>query len=98
MQVDDEVDTWDNVEMRKRQGSYYTLQVIVRYLVDRALGHYLVGKTTAETRDLRVLDPSCGSGSFLIYAYVDLDPQSAEIATANLMMPALADQATVDYA
>jgi hypothetical protein len=159
VQVGDTVETRDNVEMRKKQGSYYTPQVIVRYLVDRALGHYLVGKTADEIHDLRVLDPSCGSGSFLIYAYqvladfyrgeiarleaeaearrqtlaqqglspleirielsthlttirrlrdypslilqqhlygVDVDPQAAEIATVNLMMQAMADQATIE--
>ncbi len=77
--------TRDNLETRKKQGSYYTPQVIVRYLVDTTLGRYLYGtadgqpdgqpvtgetrKTSREIRDLRVLDSACGSGSFLIYAY-----------------------------
>ncbi len=76
--------TSDNLETRKKQGSYYTPQVIVRYLVDQSLGRYLYGtedghpptdpraaahKTAADVRELRILDPSCGSGSFLIYAY-----------------------------
>ncbi|MBN1284134.1 MAG: N-6 DNA methylase, partial [Anaerolineae bacterium] len=75
----------DNLETRKKQGTYYTPQVIVRYLVDNSLGRYLYGtqdgkpdgepaagatrKTAADIRDLRVLDSACGSGSFLIYAY-----------------------------
>lgn len=79
------VETADNLETRKKQGSYYTPQVIVRYLVDTTLGRYLYGtqngradgqplageqrKTAADIRDLRVLDAACGSGSFLIYAY-----------------------------
>lgn len=79
------VTTRDNLETRKKQGSYYTPQVIVRYLVDTTLGRYLYGtangqpdgdpvdgetyKTSWEIRDLRVLDSACGSGSFLIYAY-----------------------------
>jgi hypothetical protein len=77
--------TRDNLETRKKQGSYYTPQVIVRYIVDNSLGRYLYGtengkpegkpvegehrKTSAEIGDLRVLDAACGSGSFLIYAY-----------------------------
>jgi hypothetical protein len=85
VQRDGEIVTADNLETRKKQGSYYTPQVIVRYLVDHSLGRYLYGtanglsdgdplpgerrKTAAEIRDLRVLDPACGSGSFLIYAY-----------------------------
>lgn len=79
------VTTRDNLETRKKQGSYYTPQVIVRYIVDNSLGRYLYGtengkqdgqpipgetrKTAADIRDLRVLDSACGSGSFLIYAY-----------------------------
>ncbi|MBK8022309.1 MAG: N-6 DNA methylase [Chloroflexi bacterium] len=75
----------DNLETRKKQGSYYTPQVIVRYIVDNSLGRWLYGtrdgrpdgepvegegrKTSAELADLRVLDSACGSGSFLIYAY-----------------------------
>ncbi len=79
------VTTRDNLETRKKQGSYYTPQVIVQYIVDNSLGRYLYAtangkadgeplpdetrKTSADIRDLRVLDSACGSGSFLIYAY-----------------------------
>jgi hypothetical protein len=82
---DGSIATADNLETRKKQGSYYTPQVIVRYIVDNSLGRYLYGtengqpdgtpvpgearKTSAEIHDLRVLDSACGSGSFLIYAY-----------------------------
>jgi hypothetical protein len=85
VQVNGNIKTADNLETRKKQGSYYTPQVIVRYVVDNALGRYLYGttdgrpdgeplasehpKTAADVRGLRVLDPACGSGSFLIYAY-----------------------------
>ncbi|MBP6802504.1 MAG: N-6 DNA methylase [Chloroflexi bacterium] len=79
------IETVDNLETRKKQGSYYTPQVIVRYLVDNSLGRYLYGttdgqpdgpplagesrKTAVAIQELRVIDPACGSGSFLIYAY-----------------------------
>jgi hypothetical protein len=85
VQVGGQVLTRDNLETRKKQGSYYTPQVIVRYLVDNSLGRYLYGtangqpagdplpdeprKTAADIRQLRMIDPACGSGSFLIYAY-----------------------------
>lgn len=75
----------DNLETRRKQGSYYTPQYIVRYIVDHSLGRWLYGtydgkpngmripdearKTAADIRDLRILDSACGSGSFLIYAY-----------------------------
>lgn len=70
-----EVQTSDNLETRKKQGSYYTPQVIVRYLVDNSLGKVLSGEgqdarpTAADIQKLRVIDPACGSGGFLIYAY-----------------------------
>ncbi len=83
--TDGGVTTRDNLETRKKQGSYYTPQVIVRHLVDTTLGRVLYGtvngkpdgepvpgearKTSRDIRDLRVLDSACGSGSFLIYAY-----------------------------
>jgi hypothetical protein len=84
-QSNGDVITVDNLETRKKQGSYYTPQVIVRYLVDNSLGRYLYAtadgqpdgellpnerrKTALDIRELRVLDPACGSGSFLICAY-----------------------------
>lgn len=77
--------TQDNLETRKKQGSYYTPQYIVQYIVDQTLGKYLYAthdgkpngvalpdgrrKTYEDIQDLRVLDSACGSGSFLIYAY-----------------------------
>lgn len=82
---DNVVTSRDNLETRKKQGSYYTPQVIVSYLVDNSLGRYLYGtengkpdgkpvegesrKTSADIRNLHVLDSACGSGSFLINAY-----------------------------
>ncbi|WP_420645518.1 Eco57I restriction-modification methylase domain-containing protein [Candidatus Leptofilum sp.] len=72
---DDAIQTSDNLETRKKQGSYYTPQVIVRYLVDNSLGKILSGDgqaappKAAEIQNLRVIDPACGSGGFLIYAY-----------------------------
>jgi hypothetical protein len=41
------ITTRDNLETRKKQGSYYTPQVIVRYIVDNSLGRYLFGTKTA---------------------------------------------------
>ena len=79
------VETRDNLETRKKQGSYYTPQYIVQYIVNQTLGRYLYAtydgkpdgiampgvkrKTSKEIRDLRLLDSACGSGSFLIYAF-----------------------------
>lgn len=54
---------------RKEQGIYYTPTDIVKYIVDNTLGEILKEKKPEEIRKLRVLDPACGSGSFLIKAF-----------------------------
>lgn len=66
-------------EVKKAGGVYYTPTYIVRYIVKQTLGAALEGKTPAQAsgtdsrmknaRPIRVLDPACGSGSFLIEAY-----------------------------
>ena len=59
----------DKPEVRKAGGVYYTPTYIVDYIVDSTVGALLNGKTPAQAAKLRVLDPACGSGSFLTGAY-----------------------------
>ena len=75
----------DKPEVRKAGGVYYTPTYIVDYIVRHTVGALLVDKTPAEisgtvsskrtktaqpaVHPLAVLDPACGSGSFLIGAY-----------------------------
>ncbi len=55
---------------RKEQGIYYTPKFIVDYIVEHALGPVLDRcKTISDLQKVRVLDPACGSGSFLIAAF-----------------------------
>jgi hypothetical protein len=56
---------------RKSQGIYYTPQFIVRYIIQNTLGVAL--QHGADPLTIRVLDPACGSGSFLIEAFDYLD-------------------------
>ncbi len=56
-------------EVRKAGGVYYTPTYIVDYIVKNTVGKLLEGKTPREAVKLTVLDPACGSGSFLIAAY-----------------------------
>ena len=54
---------------RKEQGIYYTPSYIVDYIVKNALGPVLDKcKTIEDIKKIKVLDPACGSGSFLIKA------------------------------
>lgn len=54
---------------RKEQGIYYTPRFIVDYIVENALSPVL-GKceSVGDLQKIKVLDPACGSGSFLIKA------------------------------
>jgi len=56
-------------ELRKAEGVYYTPTYIVDYIVENTLGKLLTDKTPKEAAKLRILDPACGSGSFLLGAY-----------------------------
>lgn len=56
-------------EVRKAGGIYYTPTYIVDYIVKNTVGKLLEGKTPKQVNDIKILDPACGSGSFLIGAY-----------------------------
>jgi len=62
----------DKPEVKKAGGVYYTPTYIVDYIVEHTVGKLLEGKTPKEVAKLRVLDPACGSGSFLLGAYQTL--------------------------
>ncbi len=56
-------------EVRKAGGVYYTPQYIVDYIVEHTVGELVKDKTPGQVSKLRVLDPACGSGSFLLGAF-----------------------------
>jgi len=60
-------------EVRKSGGVYYTPTHVVDYLVQRTVGTLLEeARTPKKAASLKVIDPACGSGSFLIRAYQTL--------------------------
>ena len=59
-------------EVRKAGGVYYTPQYIVDYIVQKTVGPLVDGKTPKQLETLAVLDPACGSGTFLLGAYDSL--------------------------
>ena len=56
-------------EVRKAGGVYYTPTEIVDEIVAKTLGQELEGKSPRAAFNIKVLDPACGSGSFLLGAY-----------------------------
>ena len=59
-------------EVRKAGGVYYTPTYIVDYIVEKTIGKLLEGKRPGPrggASRLKIVDPACGSGSFLIGAY-----------------------------
>ncbi len=56
-------------EVKKAGGVYYTPTYIVDYIVRQTVGKLVDGCTPAQVAKLTILDPACGSGSFLIGAY-----------------------------
>jgi type I restriction-modification system DNA methylase subunit len=56
-------------EVKKAGGVYYTPTYIVGYMVRNTVGTALEGKSPKQASKLRILDPACGSGSFLLGVY-----------------------------
>lgn len=71
-----EIESEARRDIRKAGGIFYTPPMVVHYIVDNTLGGLLnelekqYGVHAVEkAKEIKVLDPACGSGSFLTYAY-----------------------------
>lgn len=60
-------------EVRKAGGIFYTPEYVVDYIVKNTVGRSLATRNQREIQKLRILDPACGSGSFLIRAYKEME-------------------------
>jgi adenine-specific DNA-methyltransferase len=62
-------------EIRKAGGVYYTPQYVVDYIVENTIGKLISqnkkekNNTPTEVANIKIVDPACGSGSFLLGAY-----------------------------
>ena len=61
-------------ERRKEHGIYYTPKFITDYIVRETVGRFLQENAgyPDKLHNIKILDPACGSGSFLIRAYDEL--------------------------
>jgi len=71
---------------RKEQGIYYTPTYIVDYIIKNTIGQLL--KERRDIKKLKIIDPACGSGSFLIKAFDYLydELKKGETSQKNLLM------------
>jgi len=76
-------------EVRKAGGVYYTPTYIVDYIVKNTVGKLVENKSPKVVASLKIVDPACGSGTFLLGAYqflldwhlnwyVENEPEKAE--------------------
>lgn len=56
-------------EVKKAGGVYYTPTHIVEAIVDETVAKLCRGRTPDDVAQIRILDPACGSGSFLLGAF-----------------------------
>jgi type I restriction-modification system DNA methylase subunit len=57
---------------RKEQGIYYTPTYIVDYIVKNTVREYTKDKNLDKILNIKIIDPACGSGSFLIRAFSEM--------------------------
>lgn len=57
------------LDKRAERGVYYTPESLAHVLVDQTLGTYLDAYKPVRPEDIRICDPACGSGAFLVAAY-----------------------------
>jgi hypothetical protein len=83
------VDAQEKPEVRHAGGVYYTPRFVVDTIIRRTVGPKIKDKSPYEILNIKILDPACGSGSFLIAAlqflidhcirYISEYPEAAEI-------------------
>jgi len=57
---------------RKKMGIYYTPSYITDYIVKNTVGEYIKNMSIDEILEVNIVDPACGSGSFLIRAFKEV--------------------------
>lgn len=65
-----ELDIVEDYSIRRESGVYYTHTCIVEYIVEKTVGKFLNKiLDPLNVENLTIVDPACGSGSFLIKAF-----------------------------
>jgi methylase of polypeptide subunit release factors len=65
---------------RKTSGAFYTPQLLVREVTSSALSYAVGAEASLDAvAELRVLDPACGSGAFLVHVMEEISTRSAQL-------------------
>ncbi len=75
----------EDIGKRKKGGIYYTPKYIVDYIVNNTVREEIKGKSFEEIKKVRILDPACGSGSFLRVAFDVLMEEAKKALKRELM-------------
>jgi adenine-specific DNA-methyltransferase len=67
------------IEKRRKGGIYYTPKWVTDYIVRQTINRFINEHNHHEILNMKILDPACGSGSFLIRAYDELLSYHAKI-------------------
>ncbi|HPN83070.1 MAG TPA: N-6 DNA methylase, partial [Spirochaetota bacterium] len=70
-------------EHQRTRGAVYTPDWVIRRILSRVLDPLTGGKTPADILALKIIDPSCGSGSFLLGAFAFLEDKIVDWCRAN---------------
>lgn len=81
--TDKRVKVEEKPEVRKAGGVYYTPKWVVEYVVGNTIGKLAENKAPEDIAKLLILDPACGSGSFLIAALEYLSQRHLNYYLAN---------------
>ncbi len=99
-------DTVAKLSKRKRDGVYYTPEKMVNYLVDQTMAPWFatakeqsgedLNVYLAKLRAMKIVDPACGSGAFLISAFRKLLDERTSLAK-QMQETAVKDQSGVGF-
>jgi len=78
-ETEDQIKMTAEKEKRKKGGIYYTPKWVTDYIVKQTINRFFDEHTHNEVLNMKILDPACGSGSFLIRAYDELLSYHAKI-------------------
>jgi type I restriction-modification system DNA methylase subunit len=77
--TDVKIEILEKGEKRKKGGIYYTPKWVTDYIVRNTINRFISEQEYNSILNMRIVDPACGSGSFLIRAYDELLTYNAKV-------------------